>query len=304
MEPLVLITGAAGQVGSEILALLRQRGIPVQGLDHTMMDLADLDSVRRCLEKREFTHLVHCAAYTAVDRAESEPELCRRINAEATALLAGECARRHAAMLYFSTDYVYPGEGSSPLTEDSPTGPRNVYGQTKLEGERSVSLLPRHYILRTSWIFGNGNNFVRTMLRLGRERGTVSVVCDQIGSPTYAADLAEAAALLLFSGLYGAYHCTNEGTCSWLEFAQEIFRVSGIPAEVLPVRTKDYPAAAQRPFNSRLSKDKWAAAGFPRLPAWQDALKRYWMRLQTESPGEGKPQNHAGTPEMGNLDRS
>ncbi|MEG1345943.1 MAG: dTDP-4-dehydrorhamnose reductase, partial [Acidaminococcaceae bacterium] len=187
-----------------------------------------------------------------------------------------------AKMLYISTDYVFPGSGNAYYEVDSPVAPINVYGKTKLAGEVAVKhWLNDYFIVRISWVFGkNGNNFVKTMLRLGQVRSEVSVVADQIGSPTYTADLAKFLCDLVVTKQYGTYHATNEGVCSWAEFAQAIFRQAGLEVQVKPILTVDYPTKAQRPLNSRLSKQKLLDQGFTPLPSWQDALKRYLQELK------------------------
>ena len=192
------------------------------------------------------------------------------------------CEKIGAKMVYISTDYVFPGTGEQFYETDDPTGPLSVYGKTKLGGELAVrQLLQRYFIVRISWVFGkNGNNFVKTMLRLGKERDQVNVVCDQIGSPTYTADLAPLLCDMVMTEKYGIYHATNEGICSWADFAAEIFRQGGCRAKMHPIPSSEYPAKAARPCNSRMSKKSLDEAGFSRLPSWQDALTRYLKEIQ------------------------
>lgn len=198
--------------------------------------------------------VIHCAAYTAVDKAEDEPELCRKVNADGTAYIAEACKLVDAKMVYISTDYVFGDDGDQPHEVDDPPHPLNVYGQTKWEGEEAVRrILQKYFIVRISWVFGeHGNNFVKTMLRLGKERKEISVVADQFGAPTYTADLAPLLCDMVMTDKYGTYHACNSGCCSWAEFAQEIFRAAGMDVKVIPIRTEDYPAKARRPKNSKI----------------------------------------------------
>ena len=185
--------------------------------------------------------------------------------------------------MYFSTDYVFNGQGSEPWKEYDKRAPLNVYGQTKYEGELAVEKLAKHFIIRIAWVFGkNGNNFIKTMLRLGKERGAVSVVNDQIGSPTYTYDLAKLVLDMIQSDKYGTYHATNEGICSWYEFACEIFKQAGMNVQVTPVSSDEFPTKAKRPCNSRMNKTELDRNGFDRLPTWQDALHRYLKELEIE----------------------
>jgi dTDP-4-dehydrorhamnose reductase len=224
---------------------------------------------------------VHCSAFTAVDRAEDEPALCERVNAEGSANLAIAAKEVGAKMMYISTDYVFPGDGDRFYQPEDPTGPLSVYGKTKYMGEESVrNTLERHFILRISWVFGiNGNNFVKTMLRLAETKTDLNVVCDQIGSPTYTKDLARLICDMIVTERYGTYHATNEGICSWADFAAEIMKQAGKSTVIHPIPSSQYPTKAHRPLNSRMSKDKLEEAGFERLPHWQDALARYLTEL-------------------------
>lgn len=225
--------------------------------------------------------VVHCAAWTAVDAAEDETELCRRINALGTEHIAGMCRELDIPMIYISTDYVFNGQGERPWEPDDEREPLNVYGRTKYEGELAVEkYLEKYYIVRIAWVFGiNGKNFVKTMLNLSETRDTLTVVDDQIGSPTYTKDLARLLVDMLETEQYGHYHATNEGNCSWCEFAKEIFRQAGKEVTVLPVTSDQYPAKARRPQNSRMNKDKLEKMGFERLPSWQNALERYLKEI-------------------------
>ena len=230
--------------------------------------------------------MIHCAAYTAVDAAEDQAELCCRVNAEGTRNIARVCRNLDLKMMYISTDYVFNGTGERPWEPDDHREPLNVYGLTKYEGEIAVEQnLEKYFIVRIAWVFGiNGKNFIKTMLRLGKERGAVSVVDDQVGSPTYTYDLARLLVDMIQTDRYGRYHATNEGLCSWYEFACEIFRQAGMgEVKVTPVDSGSFPAKAKRPSNSRMSKEKLTENGFVRLPSWQDALGRYLEALKEQS---------------------
>ena len=278
----VLVTGASGQLGYDVCQELGKRQIPFEGVGSKEFDLTSRADTRSYVMRCAPDAVIHCAAHTAVDRAEDEPERCRAINAEGTRTIAECCRDLGAKMLYISTDYVFPGTGERFYEPEDPTGPLGLYGETKLEGEQAVrEMLERYFIVRISWVFGkNGNNFVKTMLRLGETMAEVSVVCDQVGSPTYTADLAPLLCDMIGTEKYGAYHAANEGVCTWAEFAQEIFRLAGKDVKVNAIPTSEYPTQAVRPLNSRMSKDKLEAAGFARLPAWQDALGRYLNDLE------------------------
>lgn len=278
---MILVTGNRGQLGYDIQRELGRRHVPCAGVDLADYDLTDETQVRACFARYQPDALVHCAAYTQVDRAEDEREACYAANVTAVSHLASACRRADIPMMFFSTDYVFPGDGETPYEVNDPRDPVNYYGLTKKLAEDCVlSQLKKCFILRISWVFGeNGRNFVKTMLRLAEDHDRVSVVSDQIGSPTYTGDLARLAADMLQTDRYGVYHATNEGLCSWREFAQEIFRLSGKDVQVAPVLTRDYPSRAKRPLNSRLSKASLDAAGFARLPSWQRALETYLGNL-------------------------
>ena len=223
---------------------------------------------------------ISIAAWTAVDKAEDEVEMCRKVNKDGTENIVKVCRQLDIPLMYFSTDYVFDGLGEKPWHEYDERKPLNVYGQTKYEGELAVEKLPKHFIIRISWVFGvNGHNFIKTMLRLGKERGEVSVVDDQIGSPTYTYDLAKLCVDMIQSQEYGTYHATNEGICSWYEFACEIFKQANMDVKVNPVDSSAFPVKATRPKNSRMSKKELDKHGFNRLPAWQNALKRYLKEI-------------------------
>ena len=278
----VLVTGVKGQLGYEVCRELTVRGIENRGVDIDDFDLTDEKAVMEAISAYRPDAVVHCAAYTAVDRAEENEDVCRAVNVDGTRFVARACRAVDAKMVYFSTDYVFPGTGEDFYEVDSPKGPQSVYGRTKLEGEEAVrETLEKYFILRISWVFGiNGNNFIRTMLRLSNDHDTLRVVNDQIGSPTYAHDLAPLICDMLATEKYGTYHATNEGVCSWAEFAETIMKAADRPTRIIPVTTEEYGAKAARPLNSRMSKKSLDEAGFARLPSWQDALRRYLAELR------------------------
>lgn len=278
----ILVTGVKGQLGYDVMKVLHQRDAACLGADIEDFDITDAAATAAFIERYAPDAVIHCSAYTAVDRAEEEAALCERVNVDGARNIAAACKKIGAKMVYISTDYVFPGTGEHFYETDDPIGPLNVYGKTKLGGELAVQeLLERYFIVRVSWVFGkNGNNFVKTMLRLGQERDQVNVVCDQIGSPTYTADLAPLLCDMVATEKYGVYHATNEGICSWADFAAEIFRLGRCRAKVNPILSSEYPVKAVRPFNSRMSKKSLDAAGFSRLPSWQDALVRYLKEIQ------------------------
>lgn len=278
------MTGASGQLGYDVVRELERRGTACRGVSSREFDLTSPEAVRAYIKDYAPDAVIHCAAWAAVDRAEDEIEEARAVNAGGSRNIAAVCREIGAKMLYISTDYVFPGTGEQFYEPGDSTGPLGAYGRTKLEGELAVrELLDRYFIVRISWAFGlNGNNFVKTMLRLAESREEVNVVCDQIGSPTYTADLAPLLCDMVMTDKYGVYHATNEGVCSWAEFAREIFRLAGKDVRVNAVPTSEYPTRAVRPLNSRMSKDKLEQAGFCRLPDWQNALGRYLKELEGE----------------------
>ena len=279
----VLVTGVKGQLGYDVVKECEKRGIEAVGVDIQEMDITDASSVDKVITESNVDAVIHCAAYTAVDAAEDNIALCRRVNANGTENIAKVCKKLDIKMIYISTDYVFNGEGTNMWLPDDERQPLNVYGQTKYEGEVAVTdNLDKYFIVRIAWVFGvNGKNFIKTMLRLGKERGAVSVVDDQIGSPTYTPDLAVLLVDMIQTEKYGFYHATNEGLCSWYEFACEIFKQAGMnEVSVTPVDSTKFPAKAKRPKNSRMSKDKLEEMGFNRLPAWQDALGRFLKEIQ------------------------
>lgn len=277
----VLVTGTTGQLGHDVMTELEKRNHICVGTSTKEMDITNAEEVAQVIAESNVEAVIHCAAYTAVDAAEDNEELCRKVNADGTENIAKVCKAHNLKMMYISTDYVFDGQGERPWEPDDERHPLNIYGQSKYEGELAVETnVEKYFIVRISWVFGlNGKNFVKTMLNLGRTKDEISVVNDQTGSPTYTWDLARLLADMIETKHYGRYHATNEGLCTWHEFACEIFRQSGIDIKVNPVTSDMFPAKAKRPFNSRMNKDKLDENGFVRLPEWQDALRRYLAEL-------------------------
>ncbi|MBP9988819.1 MAG: dTDP-4-dehydrorhamnose reductase [Ruminococcus sp.] len=278
----VLVTGYNGQLGYDVIKNLQKRNIQCKGVDLEDFDITDKKQTYESIKEYNPDVVVHCAAYTAVDAAEENEALCRKINVDGTENIAVACADIDAEMLYVSTDYVYGGKGEKPFEVTDETAPQNVYGQTKLDGEIAMMKhLKKYYIVRTSWVFGiNGKNFVKTITRLSQEKEELNVVSDQIGSPTYTPDLAELICNLIQTKKYGTYHGTNEGFCSWAEFATEIIKKSGNNCKVIPVLSGDYQSKAKRPLNSRLSKRCLDEVNINRLPYWKDALDRFFKEMK------------------------
>lgn len=278
---MILVTGITGQLGHDVIRELERRGENFIGTTRAELNLADPDAARNFILEKSPAAVIHCAAYTAVDRAESEAELALTVNGLATRKIAEACREIGAKMLYLSTDYVFGGASHIPYETADEKNPVNTYGRSKLLGEDAVIALMRNYfVVRISWVFGiNGKNFVKTMLNLAGKHKKIRVVDDQIGSPTYTADLAPLLVDMIHSDKFGVYHATNEGFCSWAEFAEEIFKQAGKEVAVEKIPTADYPTPAARPLNSRLSKKSLDDAGFNRLPTWQDAVKRFLNEL-------------------------
>lgn len=281
----VIVTGAGGQLGFDIIKQLEKNGDEPFAADLPEVDITDNACVEAFFDKVKPEAVIHCAAYTNVDGAESNKELCRAINRDGTLNVAKAAQKHGAKLVYISTDYVFDGEGTEPFETDSPKAPCNHYGVTKLEGEVAASEnCEKCFIVRISWVFGiNGKNFVKTMLRLAKEREELTVVCDQTGSPTYTPDLSELICEMIKTEKYGVYHATNENYCSWAEFAAEIMRLAGEKTKIIPVASSEYKTVAVRPLNSRMSKTSLDNAGFRRLPTWQDALERFLAELSESS---------------------
>ena len=286
----ILITGANGQLGHDLIAEFSRRGIDTIPADINEMDITDKESVIAFITAQKPSAIIHCAAWTAVDAAEENREACLRVNAEGTRNISEAAAAINARLIYISTDYVFNGEGVLPWNPDTSTpAPLNVYGESKYRGELAVKAKCRDYlIIRISWVFGsNGRNFIKTMLNLGLTHKQIRVVDDQIGSPTYTHDLSMLIADMTPKEVNGIFHATNSGYCSWYELAKEIFRqavASGHKeyenVEVLPVHSSEYPAKAKRPMNSRMDCSKLKTAGFNLLPDWQDAVGRFLKEIE------------------------
>ena len=298
------VTGVCGQLGHDVMNELAKRGhigigsdvqerysgvmdgSSVTDMPYVSLDITDAEAVKKALQKAKPDAVIHCAAWTAVDMAEDDDkvEKVRAVNAGGTRNIAEVCKELDCKMTYISTDYVFDGQGEKPWEPDCKDyKPLNVYGQTKLDGELAVSeLLEKYFIVRIAWVFGkNGNNFIKTMLKVGKDRDEVRVVSDQIGTPTYTYDLARLLVDMNETEKYGYYHATNEGGyISWYDFTCEIFKQAGYKTKVTPVTTQEYGLSkATRPFNSRLDKSKLVANGFEPLPTWQDALARYLKEI-------------------------
>ena len=282
----VLVTGVKGQLGYDVVNELTKREHTAIGVDIDEMDITEKQSVQMVIEKTKPDAVIHCAAWTAVDLAEDEHKIAmvRAVNTDGTRNIAEVCKKLNCKMMYISTDYVFNGQGTEPWKPDCKDyEPLNVYGQTKLGGELAVAnLLEKYFIVRIAWVFGvNGNNFIKTMLNVGKKYDELTVVNDQIGTPTYTYDLARLLVDMIETEKYGYYHATNEGGyISWYDFACEIFKQAGYKTKVKPVTTEEYGLSkAKRPFNSRLDKSKLIENGFKPLPTWQNALSRYLKEI-------------------------
>lgn len=278
----VFVTGVKGQLGYDVMNELEKQGLEGIGVDIDEMDITDADQVNKVIKESAPDAVIHCAAYTAVDAAEDNEEICRKVNAQGTENIAKVCEELDIKMMYISTDYVFNGQGERPWEPDDEREPLNVYGQTKYEGELAIEEhVKKFFTVRIAWVFGvNGKNFIKTMLNLGKTHDHLTVVNDQTGSPTYTYDLARLLVDMIQTDKYGRYHATNEGLCTWYEFACEIFKQAGMNVSVAPVSSDEYPAKAKRPSNSRMDKSKLTANGFTPLPTWQDALSRYLKEIE------------------------
>lgn len=283
----ILVTGVKGQLGYDCVRELNDRAYTsVRGIDVEDLDITDEAAVKKYITEYKPDVVMHNAAWTAVDKAEQFPEEVYKVNALGTKYIAEACKLVGAKLIYISTDYVFEGLGEDFYEVDDKRSGLSVYGKTKSQGEDFVTqTLDKYFIVRISWVFGkNGNNFIKTMLKLANSGKTeLNIVCDQIGSPTYTYDLSKLLCDMLETEKYGVYHATNEGVCSWYDFAVEIFKQANLSVKVNPVTTEQYltlvPRQAKRPFNSRMSKTSLDRGGFKRLPAWQSALERYLKEL-------------------------
>ena len=277
----VLVTGVGGQLGYDVMRELQRQHIDCIGADRKEFDITDYEAVHKFITSYMPNAVVHCSAYTAVDKAEDERELCHQVNVVGTENIAKICKKIDAKMVYISTDYVFNGTKDGWYEVDDKPNPVNIYGAAKLGGELAVQdILDKYFIVRISWVFGiNGNNFIKTMLRLGKERTELNVVADQIGSPTYTADLSKLLVEMVKTDKYGIYHATNEGVCSWAEFAEEIFKAANMNVKINHISTAEYPTKAKRPLNSKMSKEKLVESGFSKLPDWRNAVSKYINNL-------------------------
>jgi len=276
----VLITGANGQLGREVASTLLHDDV-VFAYSRFELDVTNEEQVNFVFNEVKPDVIVHCAAYTAVDLAESNQEDAFMVNAQGTKYVAQAARQVGAKVCYISTDYVFDGKGTSPYNEHDTPNPQTVYGKSKLLGEQFIQQhLSEYYIVRTSWLFGKyGNNFVKTVLKVGKNQGKLQVVNDQFGSPTYTTDLAAFLNELIRTDWFGTYHVSNSGSCTWYEFAKEIFANSKISVELTPCKTAEFPRPAPRPAYSVLAHTALQANGFRELPEWQDALKRFLAEI-------------------------
>ena len=278
------ITGVNGQLGYDLKRELLERGYTdILAPTRVDLDITNEDAVKKMIREYRPSVIFHCAAYTAVDKAEEEQEKCYQVNVLGTKYLTEAAKEVGAKIIYISTDYVFDGTKEGLYQVEDKVNPVNYYGKTKYLGENFVREYDNHIIVRISWVFGiNGKNFIRTMLNLAESHKELNVVCDQIGSPTYTKDLAGLLVNMFLSNVKGLYHVTNEGYCSWYEFAEFIFKEGRKKVKVHPILTKDYKTIAKRPLNSKLSKESLDDIGMKRLPEWQDAVKRYICELKKE----------------------
>ena len=288
----ILITGCNGQLGNEMQLLAKHNSqhryfftdivIP-EGMKASVLDITKKEDVNAFVQENQIDCIVNCAAFTAVDKAEESVELCRRLNSDAPGILAEAIDKRGGCMIQISTDYVFDGTAHIPYTEDAPTCPNSVYGTTKLDGEKAVAAVCKKYmIIRTAWLYSTyGNNFVKTMIRLGKEKPSLGVIFDQVGTPTYARDLAMAIMTAINKGIVpGIYHFSNEGVISWYDFTKAIHRIAGISScEVKPLHTSEYPTPAARPHFSVLDKTKINRTYGIEIPYWEDSLKECISKL-------------------------
>lgn len=278
----ILLTGTTGQLGHDVLDEINLRGHSPIVLTRDELNLASTCNIKNTIISHNPDSIIHCAAYTKVDLAEDNRSICQTINSLAVKEIALAAKELNIPLIYLSTDYIFDGNKSSPYEEDDIANPINIYGKTKYEGELYVKdILDKYFIVRISWVFGkNGNNFVKSMLKLSKEKKELSIVDDQIGSPTYTKDLAPLLIDMIESDKYGVYHATNEGFCSWYEFAKETFRYTNLNISLNPIKTSQYPTKAKRPLNSKLSKSRLSKSGFKPLRHWKEALHDYVDTLQ------------------------
>lgn len=285
-KKVILVTGANGQLGNEMRLVSENSSNQYLFTDVAELDITDIEAVRKIMKENKVDVVVNCAAYTNVDKAEDDEATARRINRDAVENLAVSCQENGATLIHVSTDYVFPGNGCIPCTEDMPVNPLGVYGKTKLEGEEAIQKVGCNaLIFRTAWLYSEyGNNFVKTMRRLTKERDTLNVVFDQVGTPTYAFDLAEAIYEVIeqeqYNGNEGIYHYSNEGVCSWFDFAKEIAELSGNTCDISPCHSDEFPSKVKRPHYSVLDKTKFKRTFGQAVPYWKDSLKQCIINLE------------------------
>jgi len=281
----IVVFGASGQLGHCLKKVAEERGISgIHFPPESEANILDKEAIKVVFEKYKPDYAINCAAYTAVDKAEDEIDLARKINKTGAENLAEACKAHHAAFIHISTDFIFKGDVASPLVETDPAEPISVYGLTKLEGEQDIiRIMDEYFILRTSWLYSEfGNNFVKTMLKLGAERDVLKIIADQVGTPTYGIDLAGSVLDIITSGskAYGIYHYSNEGVTSWYDFAKGIFDISGTDVKLLPIRTAEYPTKATRPAYSVMDKTKIKTTFGIEIPYWRDSLAVCIERLK------------------------
>ncbi|MEP4533809.1 MAG: dTDP-4-dehydrorhamnose reductase [Cyclobacteriaceae bacterium] len=279
----ILVTGSNGQLGNELQLIAKSSDWQFLFTDYEELDITDRDAVMKYFEANKPDYCINCAAYTAVDKAETEKELAHKINVAGAENLALGCKSVDATLFQISTDFVFDGKASSPVSEDKPTEPISYYGESKLLGEQKVSaVLERHFTLRTSWLYSTfGNNFVKTMIRLSETKDELNIIADQIGTPTYARDLANAIVEIIKTGstAYGLYHYSNEGVASWYDFTKAIFEYEEIQTKVNPIPTSQYPTPAARPAYSVMDKSKFKETFGLEMPYWRESLKECLMNF-------------------------
>ncbi|KXY32409.1 NAD(P)-dependent oxidoreductase [Bacillus cereus] len=283
MKERIIITGANGQLGKQLQEELNSEEYDIYPFDKKLLDVTNISRIKQVIQEIKPHIIVHCAAYTKVDGAEKEQDIAYLINAIGARNVAVASQLVGAKLVYVSTDYVFPGDKPDGYHEFHNPAPINIYGASKFAGEQFVKELHnKYFIVRTSWLYGKyGNNFVKTMLRLGKERENISVVADQVGSPTYVADLITVINKLIHTSLYGTYHVSNRGSCSWFEFAQKIFSHTKIRVNVLPVSTEEFGSAAVRPKYSIFQHKMLQLNGFLQMPTWEEGLERFFIETKS-----------------------
>ena len=282
----IIVFGASGQLGHCIKNLAEQKGVNIIFPDESEANILDTDALNKVFEKHKPAYAINCAAYTAVDKAEADVEPASRVNVTGAENLAVLCRKYNVILIHISTDFVFKGDKATPRVESDEANPISVYGQTKLDGEKAVAaILPQHFIIRTGWLYSEyGNNFVKTMLKLGAERDELKIIADQVGTPTYAIDLAGIILHIIEvnSKAYGTYHYSNEGVTSWFDFARAIFDISATKVKAIPIRTDEYPTKATRPAYSVMDKSKAKQVFNIEIPYWRDSLITCISRLQQQ----------------------